>query len=153
MPQLISSQLTILALIPPLLPPLPHPPYYSGDKKEKSPNPDPVDSTQLSRRLISYIAGILECSLIGEDATVRRHPRLLHLRSRSDQVRAPDLLTGRRGLASRAVFQQLLVGLDRFHLITQTASDASVFIQQVSIPSSPPRMSHAPPLVCLLCVD
>ena len=30
------------------------------------------------------------------------------------------------------VFQQLLVGLDRFHLITQTASDASVFIQQVS---------------------
>ena len=75
---------------PPLPPPtLPHPPYYSGDKKEKSPNPDPVDSTQLSRRLISYIAGILECSLIGEDATVRRHPRLLHLRSRSDQDRAP----------------------------------------------------------------
>ena len=62
-------------------------------KKQKIPNPNPPDLTQLRRQLSLYINGLMEYSLIGEDAAVSRHPWLLHLqliRIRSEHLSNRD---------------------------------------------------------------
>ena len=84
-----------IALLRKPLPQPPHlPPYYSYlhrtlmIKNQKIPDPNPPDLTQLRRQLSPYIDGLMECSLIGEDAAMSRHPWLLHLkliRIRSEQ--------------------------------------------------------------------
>ena len=53
----------------------------------------------------------MECSLIGEDAAVSRHPWLLHLQKSVSGPSTQTIVTkchllGRHGLATRAVFQQ-----------------------------------------------
>ena len=59
-------------------------------KKQKIPNPNPPDWTQLRRQLSPYIDGLMECSLIGEDAAVSRHPWLLHLQKIRIRSEHPD---------------------------------------------------------------